>query len=227
MTWKKVVVFLKIKIPKTHKIRSQYFETITWERILEENAKRKLTVVYLGDRIMSDFNFHLEYFVFVIRKDAHALLWSEKRKKKITGMIERCGKYRNIFFPSTERKDSHAPQGLRKKKKRCNKLWWKPRTLGFCSWLCGCTTYQLRHIRQNPSSLCLGSLIHKKGERDTHKLAYSRGLRKHECLFFRPSPRFQNPLGDFSSNYPKCKPSTGKFRTEKWTRSNKTKTKTH
>ena len=79
-------------------------------------------MVYLGDRIMSDFNFHLEYFVFVIRKDAHALLWSEKRKK-ITGMIERCGKYRNIFFPSTERKDSHAPQGLRKKKKRCNKLW--------------------------------------------------------------------------------------------------------
>lgn len=64
---------------------------------------------------MGDFNFHLECIVsFLIRKDAHVLSWSEKRKK-ITGMIERCGKHRNIFFPSTKRKESHAPQRAQKK----------------------------------------------------------------------------------------------------------------
>jgi len=33
-------------------------------------------------------------------------------------MIERWCKYRNIVFPSTERKDSHAPQKAQKKKKK-------------------------------------------------------------------------------------------------------------
>lgn len=43
------------------------------------------------------------------------LLWSEKRKKIC--MIERSGKYKNIFFPSTDRKDSHTPQRAQGKKK--------------------------------------------------------------------------------------------------------------
>lgn len=54
-----------------------------------------------------------------------------------------------------------------------------------------------------------------KRKRHTHKLAYSRGLKKHELLFLRHSPCFQNPLGDFSNHHSKCKPSVGKVGTGK------------
>lgn len=50
------------------------------------------------------------------------------------------------------------------KKKDAIRFGEKPWTLEFCRRLCGYATYQLWHIRQNTSSLCLRFLNHKKEE---------------------------------------------------------------
>lgn len=52
------MLFLKIRIPKSHKYIISIF---CWNRIFEENEDTKLTVIYWDGRIMGDFNFHLEF----------------------------------------------------------------------------------------------------------------------------------------------------------------------
>lgn len=55
------MLLLKTLDIKSLKTESQYFITFTQNRIFEENVKRKWTMLYLDDKIMSDFNLYLEF----------------------------------------------------------------------------------------------------------------------------------------------------------------------